>query len=60
VEGGGSLYLFHLRTPAARAFVADTVAAGDWQGAAPNPLAVEHRYAGDLAMGMVAAGLVVR
>lgn len=52
----GTVYLFHLHTVAARAWIAENVISPIWFGVA---LAVEHRYAHDLAAGMLADGLTV-
>jgi len=58
VENHGSLFLFHLRTDAAREFVAEHVSE-DAQYF-DHALAVEPRYAQDLAQGMINEGLEVR
>lgn len=57
IDNHGSLFLFRLNTEAAKEFVEEYVA-GDAQffGGA---LSVEHRYAYDLAEGMVENGLTV-
>ncbi|KKL71260.1 hypothetical protein LCGC14_2096760 [marine sediment metagenome] len=54
---GGSLYLFHLLTSRAREWVQENVPGETtfWAGS----LVVEHRYAGDLAIGMLDDGLEV-
>jgi hypothetical protein len=57
ISGGGSLFLFHLVTPEARVWVDENVSAERQMFGAS--VAVEHRYAGPLADGMVADGLVV-
>jgi hypothetical protein len=57
VTGGGTLYLFLLITPEARAWVEKHVSSGrQMLGAA---LVVEYRYAADLAAGMLSDGLTV-
>lgn len=58
VENHGSIFLFTLRTARARRWVDQHVQedAQWWAGR----LAVEHRYAWDLAQGMAADGLRVR
>jgi hypothetical protein len=58
ITGGGTLYLFHLLSTPARDWVAEHVS-GERQ-LLGDALAVEHRYAGDLADGMVSDGLCVR
>lgn len=58
VQNGGSVFLFHLHTEAARAWVAEHVS--EERTMFGDALAVEHRYAEDLAAGMVSDGLVVR
>ena len=57
VAGGGTLYLFLLLTPEARAWVEQHVSE-DRQMLGAG-LAVEHRYAVDLAQGMQSNGLTV-
>jgi hypothetical protein len=58
-EAGGrsTVFIFTPRTPAGREWIAIHVAAGATCGAG---IAVENRYAGELAAGMIADGLVVR
>jgi len=58
IRNEGSLMLFRLETPAARAWRDEHVSEDsiDFGGA----LVVEPRYAADLAHGMMADGLVVR
>lgn len=53
VENHGSLFLFHLETEEAVMWVEANV------GEVELPLAVEHRYAYDLAQGMLDAGLTL-
>ena len=53
VENYGSLFLFHVKTEEAKTWVEANV------GEAELPLAVEHRYAYDLAQGMLDAGLTL-
>jgi len=57
VQNEGSIFLFQLETEAAKTWVAEHVSeeATFWCGG----LVVEHRYAGNLAAGMQADGLVV-
>jgi hypothetical protein len=54
----GSLFLFDPRTPAAESWIDENVDPDTtrWAGA----VVVEHRYAYDLAQGMIDAGLEVR
>lgn len=59
VHNHGSVFLFTLLTPAAEKWVEDNVQVESYQWFA-GQLAVEHRYAQDLAAGMVDAGLTVR
>jgi len=58
VLNDGSVVLFTPNTDAARDWVRDNVQLEDWQWLG-NGFAVDHRYAGDLAEGMVADGLVL-
>ena len=53
VENHGSLFLFHIETKEAKEWVRENV------GEIGLPLAVEHRYAYDLAQGMLDAGLTL-
>jgi hypothetical protein len=55
VENHGTVFLFFLYTEAAIAWVRDNCAEEDQQ----NPLPVEHRFAEELAAGMIADGLEV-
>jgi hypothetical protein len=58
VTGGGSVFLFILHTKAAKRWVDRNVSSErTYLG---NGLAVEHRYAQDLAAGMTGDGLVLR
>jgi hypothetical protein len=57
ITGGGTVYLFHLLSAVAREWVEEHVS-GERQHLG-NALAVEHRYAGDLAAGMADDGLRV-
>lgn len=57
VENHGSIMLFRLLTPAAQEWVDDNVA--DDAQFLGNGLAVEPRYAENLASGMIDAGLAV-
>jgi len=56
IENHGSIMLFRLLTPAAIDFVDVNVTESESFG---NAIAVEPRYAQDLAQGMIDAGLVV-
>lgn len=58
VSGGGSVYLFELESPEARAWVDDQVHVEDWQWLG-RAFAVDHRYVGPLVEGMLADGLGV-
>lgn len=54
----GSLFLFHVHTVPAEQWIEENVSGEQsWLGSA---LAVEHRYAEELAAGMVAEGLKVK
>jgi len=58
VTNHGTLFLFELVSHAAREWVEENVSGETtWWG--ENSLVVEHRYAGDLATGMVSDGLVL-
>jgi hypothetical protein len=57
LTGGGNIYLFILETPAAKAWVEENVS--DDRHMLGRGLAVEHRYAADLAAGMAEDGLTV-
>lgn len=58
VENHGSIFLFRILTDAAQSWVDENVSEeAQWMG---NGLAVEHRYAEDLAQGMLNAGLNVK
>lgn len=57
VQNEGTIYLFHLESEEAREWAAEHVEEGaQYLG---DALAVEHRYAHDLAIGMIEAGLEV-
>jgi len=58
VSGGGSVYLFTPLTEAGRSALTESVASEPWQWLGGS-LAVEHRFAGDLAQALQADGLVV-
>jgi len=58
IEDDGSLFLFHLLTDAARSWV-ETHVTGE-HTMYDDSLVVEHRYAEDLAAGMIRDGLEVR
>lgn len=60
VGGGGSLFVFNALSDAAKDWITENVSREGFQPEFPNVLYVEHRYARDLAAGMVDAGLVVR
>lgn len=57
VENGGSIFIFRLITGSAKLWVDDNVTEPMWFG---HGLAVDHRYAEDLAHGMQESGLVIR
>lgn len=57
ISGSGTIYLFHLLTDAARAWVDEHVSAE--RQMLGRGLAVEHRYAAALAAGMQADGLTI-
>ena len=58
ISGGGTVYLLHPLTRAARAWVAEHLPAdATWFGGA---VVVEHRYIGDIVGGAIGDGLVVR
>jgi len=57
VQNEGTIFLFHLHTDAAREWVGEYVPDPAWFG---ESLAVEHRYARDLAQGMLDDGLVLQ
>jgi len=58
VQNHGGIFLFHLFTDAAREWCGEHIPNdAQWFGGA---LAVEHRYAQDVAQGMLDDGLVVR
>lgn len=59
VENHGSLYVFYLYGDAARAWVAENVEIPEHLRIGECHFAVEHRLAGDLAAGMIDAGLEV-
>lgn len=59
VENHGTLFLFDLLTDEAVAWVVENVGGEtSWMG--DRGLAVEHRYAREIAFGMTEAGLTVR
>ena len=58
ISAGGTVYLFHLVTPRARAWVEEHIS--DDHQMLGTSLAVEHRYAAGLAAGMQDDGLIVR
>lgn len=58
ITNHGSIFLFDLLTPAAKDWVADNVP--DDATYLGWSLVVEHRYASDLAAGMMADGLTVK
>jgi len=58
ISGGGTIYLLHPLTRAARDWVDEHLPADAmWFG---NAVAVEHRYIGDIVEGAIGDGLVVR
>lgn len=57
VVNHGSIFTFEPRTRVAREWIADHVSDPVWFS---GTIAVEHRFARDLADGMLDAGLVVR
>lgn len=59
VAGHGSVFVFGLKTDAAREWVNENVALEDWQWFGQSRFAVDHRYAAPLAHAMREAGLVV-
>jgi hypothetical protein len=59
VENHGSLFLFTPHTQAAKDWVSENVGLESWQWLGTG-FAVEHRFALDLADGMLADGLEVR
>lgn len=59
IENHSSLFLFRVLTDTARAWVKENVNLEGWQ-LFGNGFAVEHRYAHDLAEGMLEAGLNVK
>ena len=58
VENHGSIFMFQPMTPAARAWIEEHVKPEPWQWYGGG-LAVDPRYARDLADGMIADGLKV-
>ncbi len=59
VYNGGSIFNFELHTQAAKDWVAENAQLESWQWTTLQSFAVEHRYAHDLAAGMIADGLAV-
>ena len=57
VENHGTIFTFHLHTKAAKAWWREHVEHGPHLGCLP---VVEHRYARDIAEGMLDAGLIIR
>lgn len=57
VENHGTIFLFRLLTDAATKWVEEHVSEPNWFGPA---LAVEHRFASDLAAGMQTDGLKIK
>ena len=58
ISGGGTVYLLHPRTRAARTWVEEHLLAdATWLGGA---VVVEHRYMGDIVGGAIGDALVVR
>lgn len=60
VADAGSLYVFHILSESARAWVEENVSREGFQPNFSNAVYVEHRYARDLGAGMAGAGLAVR
>jgi hypothetical protein len=59
VEGGGSIYIFRPLSESARVWIEANVSREGFHPDWPT-LVVEHRYAGHLAAGMQADGLVLQ
>lgn len=59
VTNHGSIFLFELVTPAAQAW-GEEYLPGDCQTWGKHGVVVDHRYARDIASGMLSAGLVVK
>lgn len=59
VENHGSLFVFTILTDAANEWVSENVQTEPHQWLGDHTLAVEHRYAHDIAQGMLDAGLEV-
>lgn len=59
VGNEGSVFTFQPATDTARQWIDENVEAEGWQWLG-NTLVVDHRFAQDLAQGMIDAGLVVR
>ena len=59
VTNHGTLFTFELHTDAAREWVRGNIEIADYMWRGADTFACEHRYAGDLAAGMVDAGLEV-
>lgn len=57
VENHGSIFVFQPLTQAGRDWIAENIPEPVWFG---GGLCVEHRYAGDIAAGMQADGLVLK
>jgi hypothetical protein len=60
VTGGGTLFVFHALSDSAKDWITENVSREGFNPQFPNVLYVEHRYARDLAAGMIDFGLVVR
>jgi hypothetical protein len=63
IENGGTIFLFRALSDAGRKWLYENTQAEPWQwigDASGEALVVEHRYAGDLAANIVAAGLEIQ
>lgn len=59
VSGGGSIFIFTALTQIAKDWVSENVSEEGFNPDLPNRVYVEHRYARDLAQGMIESGLRV-
>lgn len=60
VSGGGSLFVFSMISDSAKSWAEENISREGFQPNFPNQVYVEHRYAHDLAQGLISSGLVVR
>lgn len=60
VNNCGGLFQFVIESEAGRQWVEENVALEPWQWLGPDSFVVDHRYAGEVADGMMADGMVVR